>query len=409
MKKLFIHAGFGKCGSSSIQKFLSHSEKFICTNQEELIYAACLADQRLLFGKDLTEWASRSDNGYRASVPFTSMKMPANDYFNAVGEQLLGLLQQHPVVLSQEGWGNQIKEWKKISFFSQHRIDVSFIFYIRPPVTWINSAWWQWGAWHDCNFNDWVSQQVITNVKFSETLTAFKALNWVNKVHVRLLDGNLLEDFSNLIRLDRNTQQPQQSISNKSLPNGILRLYQQHRRLRPGPHNSGIDFTLEKYLKLDGKADWVLEKDQIQHIIDETRASNLALIELIDDDCKADFLADCRYWQASAFENLVCKPANGIKPTYEELEQIALAGIDAVQILAAKQSKIDMKANLVFDNFSLWRDIALHVEKTNMELALSLMKQACILNPQAPFVNKKVAFYKRELEKKHKGKLSTHN
>lgn len=400
MKKLFIHAGFGKCGSSSIQKFLSHSEKFTCANQqEELVYAACLADQQLVFGKNLTTLASRSDNGYRASVPFSSMKMPPNDYFNAVGEQLLRLLQQHPVVLSQEGWGNQIKEWKQISFFSQHQIDVTFIFYIRPPVTWINSAWWQWGAWHDCNFDDWVNQ-VITNVKFSETLTAFKALNWVSKVHIRLLASDLLDDFSHLLQLDRQSYQSQQTISNKSLPNGILRLYQQHRRLRPAPHTSGIDFTLEKYLKLDGKADWVLAKEQIQHIIDETRASNLALIDLIDEDCKAAFLADCRYWQSSAFEHLVCKPANGIKPTYEELEQIALAGIDAVQTLAAKQSKTSTKANLVFDNFSVWRDMALHAEKTNMELALSLMQHACILNPQAPLVNKKLTFYKKELEKK---------
>ena len=400
MKKLYIHIGFGKCGSSSIQTFLSRCEKFTCKNNDELIYAALIGNQRLIFGNELTQLASSSNNGYRASLPFAKMPVPANDYFEAVGDQLLALLQKKHVVLSQESWANHAQIWKEMSFFSDNKIDVTLILYLRPPVTWINSAWWQWGAWQNHHFDDWV-KHAIHNVQFSSTVLSFKNLSTVNSVRVRLLGSDLLDDFSKILGLDKKLQLQTQAVSNKSLPNGILRLFQKHRRLRPEPHSSAIDFVLEKYLQLEGKADWLLSHEQIKHIIEQTRASNVQLIDLIDVDCKEKFISDPRYWDTSAFDAMVCKSSTGVNPTYEELEQIAVAGIDAVMQLAKQQEKIKIKSNLSFDQFSLWRDLALQVENSDIELAYQLMKQAYKLNPNGQIIQRKLALYQKELTNKN--------
>lgn len=200
----------------------------------------------------------------------------------------------------------------------------------------MNSAWWQWGAWHSDDFDDWITQS-IKGVKYGEKISSFNNLDWVKQIRVRLLDNDLLDDFAHILGLDYQSYQRDKSVINRSLPNGILRLFQKHRQLRPGPHANSIDFTLEKYLKLDSKADWVLEPAHIKKIIDETRDSNVLLLNFIDEDCKEKFLADQRYWDPAAFDGIQAKPAAGIKPTYKELEDIALAAIDAVMNLAAQQ------------------------------------------------------------------------
>ena len=397
MKKLYIHAGFDKCGSSSIQTFLSRQGEFKCKNGDNLVYAAFLRE-RIGHGKELAKLANHNVYGFRDSLPLKAFKVPPEEHINAVGDQLLSLLQHSHVVLSRESWNYEFDAWNKLSFFSKHQIDVTFIFYIRPPVTWMNSAWWQWGAWSGVELDAWIDQ-VINAVNYVERIKAFKTLSWVKTIHVRLLDTNLLDDFSNLIDVAREVEPLTPSVANKSLSNGVLRLFQAHRRLRPDPHLSSIDFVLERHLKLEGKADWVLDAKQIKKIIDQTRASNLALMPFIDDDCKAKLLADQRYWDPAAFDGIQVKPASGVKPTYDELEDIALAGIDAVMALATQQAKLKADAHPLFDQFIIWRDLALSVENSDIELAYQLMQQAAKLRPEGEFIQRKLARYKIRLDK----------
>ncbi|MDO9107165.1 MAG: hypothetical protein Q7U57_19660 [Methylovulum sp.] len=396
MKKLYIHAGFGKCGSSSIQTFLSRHKQFSCTNGDHLVYAARLGN-RLFFGDELLKMADQRPQGYSESLPFSAVKTATPDeYFNAVGGQLLGLLEQSHVVLSQESWSNEVDAWAQISFFSRHNIDVTFIFYIRPPVTWINSSWWQWGAWSPANLDAWIGQ-MLNAVKYGERIRAFNRLPWASRVHVRLLEHDLLDDFSGLVGLEPSKYQQHQSVANKSLPNGMLRLLQTHRRLRPDPHAPAVDFIVRNHLKLDGKPDWVLDAIQIKKIIDETRDSNLLLLNFIDEDCKDKFIADPQYWEVSAFDGMQAKPSAAIKPSYDELEDIALAAIDAVIKLDTQQLKAKAHASPVFDHFLIWRDLALHVENSDLELANRLMQQSAKLRPEAEFVQRKLANYQTRL------------
>jgi hypothetical protein len=390
MKKLYIHAGFGKCGSSSIQTFLSSQESFRCNNGDELVYAALLPD-RIIYGETLVKLARRRSSGYIASLPWVNQKISIDEYFELIGDQLLELLKNQHVILSNEFWEHEFRFWQKIDFFARHPIEVIFIFYIRPPVNWINSAWWQWGAWMESSFEQWLPT-ALHSVKYLQKIRKFYQLKWISRIRIRLLTPNLLTDFFKILELDNKIHQiPKKLMTNKSLPNGVLRLYQAHRQLRPSPYASNNDFILEKHLDLAGKPDWVLTPKQVEYIIENTCQSHRVLLQLLDKDCRVAFKRDQRYWSAEAFKNMHSKSPSTIKATRTELEQIALAAINSVITLANQQT------GAIFDQADIWRDLALHIETTEPQLAFYLMKQAQKLRPNANIINKKLAEYQQKL------------
>ncbi len=393
MKTLYIHAGFGKCGSSSLQTFLSSYEGFYRQDGEEVVYAALLAN-RLLYGEALVKQASHKHAGYIASLPWVNHKIPLNDYFDQIGESLLNLLATKHVILSNEFWEHEIRFWRKIDFFQRHQIKVIFIFYIRPPVQWINSAWWQWGAWMDQSFEKWLPS-AIKAINYEQKLRKFYQLEWIDQIHIRLLTPNLLTDFAKFLQLDQTIHSiPKKLTTNKSLPNSILRFYQIYRQFRPSPYASNTDFILEKYLNIEGRPDWVLTMSQVEQIMQQTHHSHKILLRWLDPDCRRIFRKDMRYWQAEAFAHLTTKPATPIKLTRKQLEQISLSAIEAIITLA--QQNIGLNQD-IFDQAEIWRDLAFHVEKQQPQLALSLMQQAQKLRPNAAAIEKKVALYQQQL------------
>jgi SAM-dependent methyltransferase len=339
MKKLYIHAGFPKCGSSSIQTFLSNQGNFYAKDGNKLLYAALLGNN-IVYGHSLREMAMNNPVGYISSIPWRTRQNSIEEYFETVGEQLLNLLMNNHVILSQEAWIEEYSFWKKINLFEKNEIEVNFICYIRPQIEWVNSGWWQWGAWSNFSLDDWINS-IMHGIKFGDRIDEFKNIKWIKQIHVRLLTRNLISDFSKLLDLNttNNVDEASNLIVNKGLPNGMLRLFQLHRELRPGPHDSNIDTVLTRHLQLNGKPAWVLNETQISRIIRETQQSNKKLIQLLDEDCRTDFEADLRYWDAAAFSSFSINAPTEVKPTYEELEEISLAAINTVVEMNGKISK----------------------------------------------------------------------
>lgn len=398
MKKLFIHAGFDKCGSSSIQTFLCQHEFYHCINGDKLHYAALWHD-RILWGKELLKNAKQRPHGYRASIPLAALSPSPQEYFTTIGKQLFELLEHYPVIISREAWSYEFEHWLNIHFFQEHNIDVTFIFYIRPPAMWLNSAWWQWGAWSGLELDDWL-EQFFGAADYGERIHSFNCLTWAKKVHTRLLTPDLLVDFTKLVGIDLNRYQELQVVANKSLPNSILRFYQTHRQFRPEPHTPKVDFIVEKYLHLDGKPDWILSQRQVERIIEKSKLNSHFLLTYIDADQKDQLLADQRFWDAKAFAHLDVKPVDKVLPSYEDLDAIAVASLNALTYTVEALEALKAERNPIFDNADLWRDLALHVEKQNVELALQLMKQAYKLRPDGKLINQKLVAYEARLTKK---------
>lgn len=353
MKKLYIHAGFPKCGSSSIQTFLSGQRIFYSKDGSKLIYAVLLGNS-IVHGKSLCELIANNPTGYVSSLPWRNRKISIENYFDTVGDQLLNLLMNNHVILSQEAWIEEFEFWKTVDFFKKNEIEVTFICYIRPQIEWINSGWWQWGAWTESSLDNWINS-IIPGVKYFDRIIEFINIGWIKQVKVRLLNRKLLSDFSTLLNLnDSYFSTDLDKLVNKGLPNSLLRLFQLHRQLRPGPHDAVIDSILTNNLQLKGKPAWVLDSTKITSIIRELYQNNKKLIEILDEDCRADFEADLRYWDAAAFESISknVSPVKDVKPTYAELEEISLAAINSIVEIYNKQPKLTIVESIELQSLS---------------------------------------------------------
>ena len=181
------------------------------------------------------------------------------------------------VVLSYEGWINDSEIFNKSRILSKSKVKSEVICYIRPPVEWINSAWWQWGAWAEVPFQYWING-TLRYACWYDRVMAWNEVDGVEKVTVHLLPKDIVSDFCQILGIPP----IQTSRSNAGLPASVLRLYQKSKQLRSGPHNSAIDFMLAHYLKESGDpALWVLGPKLIDKMIFRTRESNLKLLEML--------------------------------------------------------------------------------------------------------------------------------
>src|SRR5262249_46899346 len=149
--------------------------------------------------------------------------------------------------LSNEGWGNEYAEFAEQRLLERLDIDAEIVLYVRPQVAWCNSAWWQWGAWNRNTFARWLDKQLM-RIQWETIRAGWQAVPGVRAVHVRLLPEDILADFCALVGLDPLPP----AVINASLPEPVLRLFQRHRELRGGPHESALEFSIARHLRLDG-------------------------------------------------------------------------------------------------------------------------------------------------------------
>jgi hypothetical protein len=83
-----------------------------------------------------------------------------------------------------------------------NRLDVSLVFYVRPQLEWIPSAWKQWGLKKGLSLSDFVSHCIqIRRPPFKLGIETWKSMLPAASIHVRflipelLIGGNPAQDF----------------------------------------------------------------------------------------------------------------------------------------------------------------------------------------------------------------------
>lgn len=319
---IILHAGMGKCGSSALQTHLSRNTT-LSSKSNRYVYAA-LRPSGLLYGKGLCNKANQNAFGYISSSS-TKTFLRSKSVQSKLRKQLAFLSRKGTIILSNEGWTAELQRWQNQSLFVPHKDKVDVIIYIRHPVMWLNSAWWQWGAWSGKPFEKWLKAH-LSRVFWANHVQIWQSLPFVNNVIVRVLGDNIVQDFLSLFDIEYDSAKIQPFV-NKSLPNGVLRLFQSHKELRPSAHSSQIDFITSKFLNLPGKSPWILKPDIIEHILSETSPHNKALLRLVDEETKDIILNDPLWWDKEAYSNYIATNPDPSKPTYQELEQIAIQAL----------------------------------------------------------------------------------
>jgi hypothetical protein len=347
--RTILHVGADKCGSSSIQEYLSN-HPMLNDNDGNSIFYYAISKAGVLGPKAIANRLRHSVTGYVNStnaVDIAGMSMETKSKMRS----MLGNIRED-VLLSNEGWlrmfgrpkiGNSIIATASAG----GKRAISILAFVRPPVKWINSAWWQWGAWDDTkSFDQWLIG-AINSCKWINPCMQLERMKEVSSFTVKPIRGDVVSQLIKYLGVDgiaNNT-----IVANKSLPADILRLYQQFRELRPSPHRSGIDFTLIKALGTRishfSSAPWVLSYDNISRIMRETHESNMAVLDFMDDDDKNSVLNDPSWWLADSYadrryEDPSLNTSDCVANSYQMLSAYLLEALHESFTILAKEGLI---------------------------------------------------------------------
>lgn len=357
----YAHIGAGKCGSSAIQTCLSQQPVLRRKDGGTLEYRVISATG-ILRSSGVQRSLRCMATGYCPSLTAASTaKIPRKVFAKAVESVKNDPV---PVVFSCEGWLQEMSsrpEYRSLMmemFSGGGARKVKLIAFVRPLVKWINSAWWQWGAWTPgVKFDDWL--EVALNVNWNSVSRRLIQSLGSDVLTVRPVLGNVVDQMFDEIGCLKTENQ--NDSSNKSLPASVLNLYHQALDLRPGAHITKSDFVVSRVLSVSthrySSTPWVLGPKRIEQILKRTKDSNLKLLELMSPSDREAVLADPSWWSADAYQGLQRVDAD-IAPRAAPGDMTALSvdlfrGLNAsVGVLAERGllPELDLALKTVFPN-----------------------------------------------------------
>ena len=180
--------------------------------------------------------------------------------------------------MSCEGWINHSQLFDNLILKDLPSNSVEVVLYIRPPLDWLNSAWWQWGAWSGVEFEKWVRNS-IRHVLWARLEKAWNEIRAINKVRVRLATNDVLKDFGKITKT--------KLMSSPNLISGAnslyLRVLQNIPELRPNPHASEIDFHFYKWdHNSPSKTPWLISSSLADATFTRTKQDTNLLLKQVN-------------------------------------------------------------------------------------------------------------------------------
>lgn len=332
--KILLHIGAGKCGSSALQRYLSANPILPLKSGGRLIYSAIDKTGNILVGAMIRQRAQFSITGYVNSATLGELSRTDVQFHLPFARD------NDLIVLSCEAWRaepERLESQDILSIFGS----VDAIMYVRPPIQYINSAYWQWGAWEGQDISDFVDSR-LSHACWEKSAARWDADKRVEKLTVRSLPSDIVSDFLEYADVET-TQLPEAPGGNfnKSLPNSILRVMQRHPYLRRNSHDSEIDFVIEKYLSdHSGRPDWVLTPELCEHILTVTSPYNNALMERLTEEQAERIKSDNRWWEVE--KDVEVRPATPLPAADPQTDSLLASSI--AQIFRMERERLERKA-----------------------------------------------------------------
>jgi len=268
---MIFHTGAPKCGSSSIQSILCETPEFTSRSGQKYAYFAIGRSGDILSPANIIKAYKTSTVGFISSAPYTQIGAK----FKTSLQKILKICPQDVIpILSSEGWSAEILENSIGTLFEDLNVLVDVIFVFRPPILWMNSSWWQWGAFSDSTLPQWVRSQMHA-VSFSLQLRKWNELPNVRKIHAGCLKFGPADILNDALDVELETNRVSNVGSSGPMLDFLIRNKEYFGRK---PHKPEIEFQLNSALnKSGGKPPFVITP-QLQHLIfDSTIDSMKAL------------------------------------------------------------------------------------------------------------------------------------
>jgi hypothetical protein len=337
-RRIVIHAGFAKCGSASIRTALFQNFREL-QKQNVLVFDKGLKIARTagdLVGTPI--WALED-----AKKKSENLARRLSDEIAAVARRKT----DHLAILSAENLANP--GMAQLFARLDSHFEVQVIFYLRPQLQWIPSAWKQWGLKKGIPLSDFVSQCInARRPSFRLDINTWKSALPAASVDVRFLipellrGGNLARDFFHLLGLPEDKYDLEDEPRNPSLDISILHVLSKNPHLFSGVRDNSLPLALTRAVskKFRSKNIQMLSPEQEARIEEGFRDENLWLLNTycrgvdVDGIYRAHFMpqeAEARY-SSMADIDLIYRCLGII------LESIAFSGGQAASIDSPVQS-----------------------------------------------------------------------
>ena len=167
------------------------------------------------------------------------------------------------------------------------QLDVSLIFYVRPQLEWIPSAWKQWDLKKGLSLNDFVSHCIqIRRPPFKLGIETWRSVLPAARIHVRflipelLIGGNPARDFFELLGVSQDKYDIAKEPRNPSLDFSVLHVLSKNPHLFSGIHDNKLMKGLMRALpeRFQSTNIQMLSREEEARIEESFRDENLWLL-----------------------------------------------------------------------------------------------------------------------------------
>jgi hypothetical protein len=296
--RIIIHAGFAKCGSASIRAALFQNFREL---QRQNV---------LVFDKNLKIARTADDLVGTPIWALKDAKKKSENLARKLSDEITAVVRRktdHLAILSAENLATP--GMAQLFAGLDSHFEVRVIFYLRPQLQWIPSAWKQWGLKKGIPLTDFVSQCIdARRPSFTLGIDTWKSALPAAGIHVRFLIhellncGNPAQDFFHLLDLPKERFHLENEPRNPSLDVSILHVLSKNPHLFSGVHDNSLMLALTRALSKEfrSKNIQMLSPEQEARIEECFRDENLRLLKIYCNGIDVDRIYEAHFMPQKA-------------------------------------------------------------------------------------------------------------
>jgi hypothetical protein len=296
--QIILHVGAPKCGSSALQTALTMTPDLRDGAGRRFKYTSCFRmgpAWQLLYGQDVQLAGKKSKYGY-GSWPNLKKDVNPAPIFQALQKAWRGGLRKGYVpIASCEGWINHPDAFAHhLAEWGHPPVDV--IAFLRPPLDWVNSAYWQWAVWHAPRIDSWLGRGNL-HYRFGLDLEAWSKIPNV-RLHIRRPQPDVVQKFSEIYGVTL----PSAGSPNSSSPPSLIGFLLRNRRFRPSGHDSSVEFIFQRWCPpVPGPKLWAIRAPHVKRLRKEAQRNVDAVMNLVSEAERQDLLCDPKWMQEKPY------------------------------------------------------------------------------------------------------------
>lgn len=297
VSRIILHVGAAKCGSTSIQTALCRKPTFTAHDGRRFEYVAIDRSGRLLRDAALARRAEVSLMGSTASVNVASVEDVESLLVPALPALQAMIDDGVTPILSCEGWARAAEAFAETRLPERLGGGARAIMFVRPPVDWLNSAWWQWGTWTRLSLDVYIKRN-LPRLRWPLLADAWKAVPGVSGVDVALATSDVTVRFFNML----DVTPPPPVTTNAGMPSALLMFMQRNRSYRPDPHSPKTEFIVARHLPPQRfPTPWALSQAQVENVFTRLVKMPPNLRKLLTPEDRAAMDSDPRWHTPTAY------------------------------------------------------------------------------------------------------------